>query len=301
MATKKDYYDILGVSRDADEKAIKAAYRRLARKYHPDVNKEAGSEDRFKEVSEAFAVLSDPQKRAQYDRGGHAAFGPDFDPFAGFGFDFRGGGRGGDFGFPHLSEIFEMFGMGGAGMGRGRSRVRRGSDLQLEVRIPFREAVLGTTLSLVIPRQAGSERIEDRVKVRIPAGIQDRGRVRLAGRGDAPPGGAPGDAFLIVRVEPDSRFRREGRDLLTDVPVSLARAALGGTVTVPTLDGSTTINLPAGTRSGQKLRLRGKGVPQPNSSPAGDLFAVVQIHPPKKLDKRSRELLEEFERLNPTP
>jgi len=303
MRRKKDYYETLGVPRNADEKAIKAAYRRLARQYHPDVNKEPGAEDRFKEISEAFAVLSDSQKRARYDRGGHEAFGPDFDPFAGFGFDFRRqrGAGGGGFGFPDLAEIFEMFGIGAAGGGRP-ARARRGNDLQLEVRVPFGDAIKGATLDLVIPRQAGPSRIEDRVKVRIPAGIADGERVRLAGRGDSPPdGGRPGDAYLVVRVEPDPRFRREGNDLLTDVAVGLARAALGGEVSVPTLDGSATINLPPGTRSGQKLRLRGKGVPAGKSRPAGDLLAVVQIHPPRKLDARSRELLEEFERLNPAP
>jgi DnaJ-class molecular chaperone len=136
----------------------------------------------------------------------------------------------------------------------------------------------------------------------VPAGIEDGGRVRLAGKGDeGVAGGGAGDAFLRIRVEPDAVFRREGSDLLCDVQVGLSRAALGGTVSIPTLDGPAAITLPPGTRSGQKLRLKGKGVPASGSHPSGDLYAVVQIVPPRKLDARSRELLEEFARLNPEP
>jgi molecular chaperone DnaJ len=325
---KKDYYDILGVPRDADEKAIKAAYRRLARKHHPDVNSgDPSAEERFKEISEAFAVLSDAEKRARYDRGGHAAFGPDFDPFAGFGFDFRGGratGGAGGFDIPDLSQIFEMFGLGGGPTG-ARPHVRRGGDLQLEVRIPFEDAIRGSVIDFNVPRHAacgtcsgsggggraascttcggsGLQRVEERLKVRIPTGVKDGDRVRVGGKGDAAPhGGPPGDAYLIIRVAPHPVLRREGRDLLVEVPVGIARASLGGQVEVPTLEGQATIELPPGTRSGQKLRLKGRGVPARGSQPAGDLFAVVQIHPPKDLDARSRELLEELDRLHPTP
>jgi len=355
MATKRDYYDLLGVDRGAGDKEIKAAYRRLARKYHPDVNRDdPKAEERFKEISEAFAVLSDPEKRAKYDRGGHEAFGPDFDPFAGAGFDFRSAGLG------DLGDLFEMFTGGGQ---RGPRRAQRGQDLQLEMRLPFADAVRGTTVTVQIPRQetcavcrgsgvrpgggettcpdcrgtgresrgragmrvsltcrrcggagklrgdpcsacrgTGLTRKEERVRVRIPPGIEDGGRVRVPGKGDSGGGGgASGDAFLVIRVEPDPRFRREGRDLVCEVTVGLARAALGGTVQVPTLDGAATVTLPAGTRSGQRLRLRGRGVPAHRGRPAGDLHAIVQIEPPRKLDDRSRELLEEFARLNPVP
>ena len=292
MPAKKDYYEILGVGRTATDKEIKAAYRKLARKYHPDVNAgDKRAEERFKELSEAFAVLSDPDKRARYDRGGHEAFGPGFDPFQGT--PFQGGG----FDFRHfdlgdLTDLFDLFGAGGPGRGRGR-RQRRGQDLQSEIRIGFREAVRGDTVDLSLP---------DRVKVRIPAGIEDGGRIRVPGKGTPGAGGAPpGDLFLVVRVEPDPVFRREGRDLVADVPVGLARAALGGTVEIPTLDGPATVTLPAGTRSGQKLRLKGRGVPASGGAPAGDLYGVVQIVPPRSLDDRSRRLLEEFERLNPGP
>jgi molecular chaperone DnaJ len=352
MAKKRDYYEVLGVSRTASDKEIKAAYRKLARKHHPDVNPgDKSAEERFKEVAEAFAVLSDPEKRATYDRGGHEAFGPGFDPFAGTGFDFR------NFGFGEFSDLFDLFGTGSRR--RRPPRPGRGQDIETEIRVPFLEAVRGTTVEVVLPRQvpcaacggggrqaAGGERecpdcggtgrrtqrrrgvqvsltcgtcggagridagscpacggagrapAEERLKVRVPPGIEDGGRVRLPGQGDAGvAGGRPGDAFLRIRVEPHDVFRREGNDLLCEVAVGLARAALGGRIEIPTLDGRTTITLPPGTRSGQKLRLKGKGVPAGGPRPAGDLYAVVQIVPPKRLDARSRELLEELARL----
>lgn len=278
MPPKKDYYEILGVPRTANEKELKAAYRRLARKHHPDVNPgNKAAEEKFKEAAEAFAVLSDPEKKAKYDQGGHEAFGPGFDPFGGADFDVRN--------FGDLSDLFELF--GGGGRGRGRSRARRGADVQLEVRIPFLDAIQGTTIEVPLSGE--------KVRVRIPEGMQDGDRVRVPGKG-APVrgGGTPGDAYLVLRVEPHPLFQREGNDLIVEIPVGLARAALGGTVEVPTPTGKTTINLPPGTRSGQKMRIRGKGVPG-----SGDLYAVIQIVPPKQLDPRSRELLEEFARLNP--
>jgi molecular chaperone DnaJ len=359
MAGRKDYYEILGVSRDASEKDLKAAYRKLARKYHPDVNPgDKHAEERFKEIAEAFAVLSDPEKRAQYDRGGHDAFGPGFDPFGGAGFDIR------DFGLGDLSDLFEMFGAGAGGRRggrRGTSRAHRGEDIEFEIGVPFVDAARGTTLEIRLPRQtpcsecggagtrSGSQEIqcpdcmgagrqdqrrgpmqvsvtcprcggsgrlrgspcdpcggsgrrgsEEKIKVRIPAGIEDGGRVRLAGKGNAGTlGGPAGDAYLRIRVEAHPTFRRDGRDLSCDVSIGIARAALGGTIEVPTLDGKASITVPPGTRSGQRFRLRGKGVGAGNGKPAGDLYAVISIVPPKKLDDRSQELLEEFDRLNP--
>jgi molecular chaperone DnaJ len=356
VPTKKDYYEILGVSKTASEKEIKAGYRRLARKYHPDVNKgDKGSEERFKEVAEAFAVLSDSEKRAQYDRGGHEAFDPGFNPFSGFDpqqFDF-GSGTG------MFENLFgQMFGGGfGGGRGGGRPAAGRGQDLRFETTISFMDAARGSTLELVIPRLGpcdscagsglkpgqsesacqhcggrgqqehqqgglrfavtcphcgglgrsagppcgscggeGRVRREERVKVRVPAGVADGATLRIPGKGDAGrAGGPPGNLLLRVSVEPHQRFRRDGNNIYCDVTVGLARAALGGTIEVPTLDGTSTIALPAGTKSGQKLRLRGKGI----GGAGGDLFAVIQIQPPKSLDARSRELLEEFQRLNP--
>lgn len=294
--TNKDYYEILGVPRTASEKEIKTAYRRLARKYHPDLNKsDPQAEERFKEVAEAFAVLSDADKRAKYDRGGHAAFGSGFDPFAGF------DSQRFDIGLGDLSSLFEAFGFSPAAARRGRTaraRPRRGADLQLELTVRFVQAVQGGTVELALPSANGERR--ERVKVRIPPGIEDGGTLRLTGQGQPGSGGfAAGDAYLTVRVEPHPLFRREDRDLIVEIPVGIARAALGGNVDVPTLDGSATITIPEGTRSGQRFRLKGRGVPAGAGRAAGDLYAMIQIHPPRQLSGRSRELLEEFARLNP--
>jgi len=357
MGSKPDYYELLGISRSATDKEIKSAYRRLARKYHPDLNKgDKAAEDNFKAVAEAFAVLSDKEKRARYDSGGHEAFGRGFDPFAGF------NPQDLNVEFGNFADILNMFGGGFAGgRRRGPRRPQRGDDLQLELPVSFLDAVRGTTVEILIPRRggcgdcsgsglapgarqavcpdcqgsgrveqgrggirlalacprcsgsgrqpgdpcpacrgSGTQAIQDRMKVRIPAGIDDGGRVRIAGKGDAGSSGAPpGDAYLTIRVEPDEQFSRQGRDLSVDVPIDLATAGLGGTVAVPTPDGSTTITIPKATKSSQKFRLKGRGIPAGNGKPAGDLFAVVQIHPPKKLTKRTRELLEELRELNP--
>jgi len=322
MPKTKDYYEILGVARDVDEKTLKAAYRKLARKWHPDVNPgDAAAEDKFKEVSEAFAVLSDPEKRARYDRGGRQAFGPDFDPFAGTGYRWStGGGATGtaDYGFPDLGELFEMFGLGGTGSRVRTRRPVRGRDLEMRLEIPFMDAVEGTTRTLKIPRiescpecrgrqprcgrcgGRGSVRTEETVRVRIPAGVEDGNKVRLPAKGDAGEGGGPaGDAYLRLNVTPHPLFRREGADLYVDVPVGIVRASLGGTIKVPTLEGHAEVNLPAGTRSGTRMRLRDRGGPGKDGR-RGDLFAVIQIHPPEALDDRSRALLEEFDTLNPS-
>jgi molecular chaperone DnaJ len=317
MALKKDYYEVLGVPRTADDKEIKKAYRNLARKHHPDVNKgDKASEERFKEISAAFAVLSDPDKRATYDRGGHAAFGEGFDPFAGV--DFQ------SFGFGDLSSLFDLFGGGGRAHGRGGRRAHRGNDLRMEMKISFLDAIQGATLRLKLPRRVscavcggsghagprpcsscrgqGVTATEETVSVRVPAGVSDGSTLRLVGKGDAGRGGGPpGNLLLVLNVEAHPKFRRDGRDLVCDLPVGLARAALGGRVEVQTLDGSATITVPQGTRSGQRFRLKGRGVPANGRVPAGDLYAVIQIHPPKHLDDRSRELLQEFEKHNPDP
>lgn len=326
MPTTKDYYEILGVPRTATDKQLKAAYRRLARKYHPDLNKQdKQAEEKFKELAEAFAVLSDPEKRAKYDRGGHEAFGPGFDPFAGVDVGNL------DLGVEDLASIFEMFGLGrgGAHAHRGRARAPRGGeDLHLELHIPLSQAIQGGTVEMLIPRRSrcatcggsgirpgsgeapctvcrgsgvGPEE-QQRVKVRIPEGIEDGTTLRLPRQGHAGARGAgAGDVFLTVRVEPHPLLRRDGRDFTVEVPVGLARAALGGRVEVPTLDGTAAITIPPGTASGQRFRLKGRGWPASRGKPAGDLYAVIKIQPPKQLDERSRELLEEFARLNPVP
>jgi len=298
VTAKKDYYEILGVPRTAGEKELKAAYRRLARKHHPDVNPgDKSAEDKFKEISEAFAVLSDPEKRAKYDRGGHEAFEPGFDPFQGATVDFQ------DLGLGNLSDLFELF--GGRGRRRGGPRgASAGESLHLEMSLPFIDAIHGTTLEVTIPREAQRSgrraRVHDSVKVRIPPGIEDGGRVRIPGKGnDGTGGGPPGDAFVNIRVEPHPLFRRDGADLVCEVPVGIVKATLGGDVEVPTLDGRATIKIPPGTRGGQRFRLKGRGVPARGGHAPGDLYAAVQIVTPRDLDARSRELLEEFARLNP--
>ncbi|HJQ97813.1 MAG TPA: DnaJ C-terminal domain-containing protein [Candidatus Polarisedimenticolaceae bacterium] len=290
MTSKRDYYEILGVPRTANEKELKAAYRKLARKYHPDVNPgDKAAEANFKEVSEAFGVLSDPEKRAKYDQVGHEAFGAGFDPRQGVKIDFE------DLGLGDLSDLFDLFGWGGGARGRGGRRrgAARGNDVQFEMSLPFADAIHGTTMELRLPH------LRESTKVRIPPGIEDGGRIRIPGKGEPGHGGPPGDAYVNVRVEPHPLFSRQGSDLSVDVPVGIATATLGGEVEVPTLDGRATIRIPPGTRSGQKFRLKGRGVPARGSHPAGNLNAVVQIVTPKTIDARSKELLEEFARLNP--
>ena len=299
MASRKDYYEILGVSKTATEKDLKAAYRKLARKHHPDVNPgDKAAEAKFKEVSEAFAVLSDPDKRAKYDRGGHEAFEPGFNPFQGSTIDFQ------DLGLGNLSDIFELFGGGRGGRrGAGRSS-RRGEDLELEMRLPFADAVHGTTVEVGIPRTVshggGRATVTEKVKTRIPAGIDDGERIRIPGKGNEGIGGAPaGDAYIVIRVEPHPLFKRDGSDLICEVPIGVVKATLGGDIDVPTLEGRATIKIPAATRGGQRFRLKGRGVAGRAGRPPGDLYAVVQIVTPKDLDPRSRELFEEIGRLIP--
>ncbi len=274
------------------------------------------AEEKFKEVSGAFAVLSDPEKRAKYDRGGHEAFEPGFDPFQGTTIDFQ------DLGLGNLSDIFEMFGGGGRRRGAPR-RAARGEDLTLEMRLPFGDAIHGTTLEVAIPRAVscshcqgrgrlasggacrvcrggGRVSVTENVKTRIPAGIDDAERVRIPGKGNEGVGGGPsGDAYVTIRVEPHPMFRRDGSDLVCEVPVGVVKATLGGDVDVPTLEGRATIKIPAGTRGGQRFRLKGRGVAARAGHPAGNLYAVVQLVTPRDLDARSREIFEELARLNP--
>jgi curved DNA-binding protein len=275
-----DYYDALGVDRNASEDEIRRAYRRLAREYHPDVNKEPGAEDRFKEISEAYEVLRDPEKRAAYDRRGRTRTGPAGDGgFGGFE-PGRGGfedvrvdfGSGGDFG-----DIFESFFGGGRG-GRTdfRERAPRRSDHEAELELSLEEAARGGRRRIALGDGRSYE-------VNIPAGVRDGQRIRLAGEGEN-----GGDLFLRVRLRPHPRFRVEGRDLRTDLPVTPWEAALGAEVEVPTLTGTSRVNVAPGTSSGRVLRLRGEGLA------GGDLYAEVRIMLPPKPTKRERELFEEL-------
>jgi curved DNA-binding protein len=291
----RDYYEALGVPRDAADEDIRRAYRSLARRYHPDVNKEPGAEDRFKEVSEAYEVLRDPEKRERYNR-----LGPNWragqDVSGAPGFD-AGSGRQRtyedvrvDFGDGEFSDFFEdLFGS------RGR-RTRTGGVDGYSARGVDEEAVL--ELSLEEAARGGRRRItlsDGRdYEVNVPAGVLNGQRIRLAGEGGGGRSGGPaGDLFLRVRIRPHPRFRVDGRDLHVDLPVAPWEAVLGATVPVQTLDGSTRVRVPAGSTTGRRLRLRGQGLPGPRGG-HGDLYAMVQVHVPKRPTSEEREL---FERL----
>jgi curved DNA-binding protein len=304
----QDYYGALGVSQDASADEIRRAYRQLARKYHPDVNKEPGAEDRFKQISEAYDVLRDPEKRERYDRlgsdwkagqdmSGASGFGA---PGAGgFGQGFRSGGLGADDGFGDLfggrgfSDFFESFfgprtsrGAGAPGRSGFEGFSMRGGDVEAELELTLEEAARGGKRWLSL----GDGRS---LEVDIPRGVRDGQRIRLAGEGAAGVGGGPsGDLLLRVRLKPHPRFRIEGRDLYVDLGVSPWEAALGAEVPVPTLDGEARVKVPPGSSCGRRLRLREQGLPGSGGAPAGDLYAVVSIRVPKKLSKKERELFE---------
>lgn len=372
----KDYYEILGVEKDASQDDIRKAYRKLAKKYHPDANpgdKEA--EERFKDISQAYEVLRNPEKRKQYDQlkdaaahgfggfpGGAGAGGFDFSGFGGAG----GPGQGRTFtfedlgGIDGLGDLFgSFFGSGGAtGMGgRGRRQTwrgpRRGEDIVRDLKVPFDVAVKGGKARVAVQREetcdqcggsgarpgsqvtacpachgtgmvseglggfamsrpcpqcygrgqivrdpctkcrgTGRSATRRTLTVNIPAGVRDGSKIRLAGQGNPGSNGGPaGNLILNIQVGQDSRFRRSGYDLETDVWVDIVTATMGGKVTVPTLTGSATVKIPAGAKSGSKLRLKGKGVKRPGGG-YGDLFVVVGIQPPKQLTDEQKELLQ---------
>ncbi|WP_429886631.1 DnaJ C-terminal domain-containing protein [Geoalkalibacter halelectricus] len=296
----KDYYKVLGVEKTASAEEIKKAYRKLALKYHPDKNPgDKKAEERFKDITEAYAVLSDAEKRKQYDQFGQSGFHQRYsqeDIFRGFdvGDIFREFGFGTEDIFSHL--FGGRGGMGGGGFGAGtRSRPRafKGQDYSLKVTLPFREAV-----------QGGERRIEFRqdgqthaVQVRIPPGVEAGSRLRLPGKGGPSPSGGPsGDLYLEVEISPDPAFSREGQDLLVKVRVPFSGACLGSSVEVPTLAGSKRVKVPAGIQSGAKIRLKGFGVPAHKNRPAGDLYAVVEVAVPQSLTDRQKELLENLKK-----
>jgi DnaJ-class molecular chaperone len=312
----KDLYATLGVARSADEGAIRKAYRQLARRYHPDVNPgDASAEDRFKEISRAYDVLSDPEKRRSYDEFGEVSLQGGFDAeqarrardaFASR-FDAAGHQRFEGFAgegserpeFGGLDDLFsDLFSRRGWDDAR---RERKGGDLEAELELDFVDAARGgeQRLSIARPTADGSLRQES-VTVRIPPGVADGGRIRLRGKGAEGRGGAPpGDLYARIRVRPHRFFRREGRNLTLDLPVTVAEATLGARVEVPTLEGRVTLTIPPGTDSGAKLRLRGKGVQHPSGGAAGDLTVIVQIRVPRNLTPQASEKLRELERFDP--
>jgi DnaJ-class molecular chaperone len=328
-SASRDYYQLLGVSRDADEKAIKSAFRRLARKYHPDVNpgnKEA--EKKFKEISEAYEVLRDPRKRQQYDQFGHlganwqhaGAGTPGGWPGGRVRPDLDLGGLGGN-----LGDLFEDL-LGGRGAGVfSQARMRRGRDVRAEIELSLEEAFSGVTREVAIPAAqacsvcqgqgiigqgavctqcggAGQTEQMKRLQVRIPQGVRTGSKIRVAGQGELGASGQRGDLYLIAKIAPHRLFKRQGDDLQIELPVTYAEAALGAEIDVPTMNGRVAMKLPAGASSGQRLRLAGRGMPRMHGGGRGDLYVEIKVIVPKNLSQEERELtarLGEMRKENP--
>lgn len=366
-AATHDYYETLGVRRDASQEEIRKAYRRLARKYHPDVNPgDKSAEEMFKRIQEAYEVLSDPKKRQMYDQygfysetgfpGGEARTGPGMD-FGGFDFGdfFTRTGTGRSAGGFNFGDIFEQF----FGRARSQPKPEKGTDLEYALNIGFWEAIRGTQVTLNITRQdacsvcggsgssgghaavcpechgsgnvtqmmgamrftltcprcGGSGRLRnacptchgegrvlrnETVEVRIPPGVSTGTRLRVPGKGNAGTMGAPpGDLYITVRVEPHPFFERQGDDIYIRVPITVTEAGLGAKIEVPTIDGRALLKIPPGTQSGQKFRMREKGVFNSRKNTRGDQIVEVYVQPPKVRDERTKELLRELAQLNP--
>ena len=338
---KKDYFAILGVKPSASQKEIKSAYKRLAKKYHPDLNPDnKRAEEKFKEISEAHNVLTDPEKRRRWEAGD-----VDFESVFGSGgrggHGRRGGGARGASGAADPFSVFEFSSTGDLGgifgdlfgaRGAGASARPRGAgaDLQYEATLTFEEAVRGTTVGISLTRAvtcevcgglglvrksgsrsrgepcsncsgAGTLERDETIKVRIPPGAEDGSRMRVPGKGEAGARGVPpGDLFVVLKVTPHRYFRREGKDILLDLPLSIGEAALGTQITVPTIDGPVKLTVPPSSSSGQRLRLKERGVQAPPGGKRGDQIVVLQIVSPRHIDAASRKMIEEFDRLNPT-
>lgn len=341
--SKRDYYEVLGVERGASEEDIRRSFRRLALQFHPDRNREAGAEGRFKEINEAHEVLSDSEKRSAYDRHGHARTdgGRGFDTFDGMG------------GF---GDIFDAF----FGSTRTRGGVQRGNDLRTRLTLTFQEAVFGGEKEIEIPhhetcghcsgngaepgtqrtactacsgsgevrrvqqslfghfvnvaacskckgegytisspcgqcRGSGQQRITKRLRVSVPAGVDEGAQIRLTGEGDAGPrGGLAGNLYLVVSVQPHPFFRRDGDTILYELSLNVAQAALGDEVTIPTLDGETNLKIAAGTQSGAMFKLRGKGVPRLQSSGRGDMVVAARVDVPDRLTVEQKRLFQDL-------
>ncbi|MFB6469404.1 molecular chaperone DnaJ [Cytobacillus sp. Hz8] len=348
--SKRDYYEVLGVSKTASKDEIKKAYRKLSKQYHPDINKEPDAEEKFKEVKEAYEVLSDDQKRAQYDQFGHT------DPNQGFG----GFGGEGDFGgFGGFEDIFSTF-FGGGSRRRDPNAPRQGADLQYTMTISFEDAVFGKETDIEIPREetcdtcngsgakpgtkpetckhcngtgqinieqntpfgkivnrrtchycngtgkeikekcstcggTGTVKKRRKIHVKIPAGIDDGQQLRVAGQGEPGVNGGPsGDLYVVFHVRSHEFFERDGDDIYCEMPITFVQASLGDEVEVPTLHGKVKLKIPAGTQTGTKFRLKGKGVPNVRGYGVGDQHIIVRIVTPTKLNESQKQLLREF-------
>lgn len=303
----QDYYKSLGVGRTASQEEIQKAYRKLAHKYHPDMNPDdKAAQQKFKEIQKAYDCLNDPEKRKMYDQfgdqyeqvaaghGGPGGAGP-----GGFGFEdiFGGAGQGGGFQFDgDIGDLFRQFGgaagRGGAGRGR-KSGPARGSDMTAEITVPFNTAILGGNASIALNRSGKHENLQ----VKIPAGVESGKKIRLRGQGEpSPNGGTAGDLLITLNVANHPYFKRNGQNLELRLPVTLGEALLGATVDLPTPGGTVSLKIPAGSSSGRRLRVKGQGV-RDTSGNVGDLYVELQIKVPEKLDDESRQAIEHIERL----
>ncbi len=304
--TREDYYDILGVPKDADEGQIKRAYRRLAKKYHPDRNPDDDATDgKFKQVQEAYGVLGDQVKRRQYDQFGKAAVGGvHADPSGRQVYTWGGGSA---VNMDDLEDLFAAFGGGGGGGGarasvfdqifggggrRRRPAPHRGADIEQAVELSFEQAVSGTAVSVVL-QQDGAAGSRQTLEIKIPPGVNQGQRIRVRGKGQpGAAGGGPGDLHLICRIRPHPSFTREGSDVHVTVPVTVSEAALGAKIDVPTLEGPVTMTLPPGSSGGTRLRLKGRGAPRAGGASRGDQYVTIRIAVPQQLTAEQRRLFD---------
>ena len=311
---KRDYYAVLGVARSASTEEIKSTYRRLVRKYHPDVSgNDKGATERFKQVQEAYEVLGDTEKRRAYDRFGHASahMGRGTDPA--WGQTWNAGGAGSRASHFDISDIFGGGGEGGledvfAQVRHSRNRrvrgrrpaAQQGADIEHKVQVTFDEAIAGTERDVITTiRGPMGKESRERLTVKIPAGVGNGSKIRLRGRGQPGVGGKNGDLIITTDVEGHRYFQREGDDIYLEVGLTIAEAVLGGRIDVPTLSGMTTVTIPPGTSGGKRLRLKGKGVRSYKTEKTGDMYLNLKIVAPGDLDEESRDVLREFSQRNP--
>jgi len=306
VSKQRDYYETLGVKRSASQEEIKRAYRRLAKKYHPDRNPDDPSAERkFKDVQQAYGVLSSPDKRAQYDRFGEAGVGQwtagqrgqkvyewganssiNLDDLEDLMSAFGGSGS-------RRASVFDQFFSGFRG-GPGRAAApQRGADETGRISLSFDQAIHGAVVTVQL--RSKDDGPNETLEVKIPAGVQDGQKIRVSGRGHPGRGGGPpGDFYLVCSIQPHPYFRRDGADIYVDIPVTVTEASLGAKIEVPAIDGHLTLTLPPGTPSGAKLRLKGRGVSKPGRDERGDQYVVIKIVPPEQLTEEQRRLLEQL-------
>lgn len=304
--SKKDFYSILSVSRSASADEIKKAYRKLAMQYHPDKNPgDKKAEEKFKEISEAYEVLSDTKKREMYDQFGHAGaqgFGGAGGPFGGaggFGGGFGGaGGAGSQAGGDPFQDIFgDVFGDIFGGRGPGGPRPRRqtkGADLRYTLSVSFEESALGCERVISFIRQKNGKEDNAKLSVNVPAGVKEGQRLKLAGEGDSSGGSPAGDLYVIINIQDHPLFKRNENDVTLDLPILYTDAILGTNIEVPTLTGKAMIRIPPGTHSGQTFRLKGKGFPKIGGFGSGDMLVRVLVDTPSNISSRQKELIEEL-------